>query len=328
MNIIEIPDGEPVSGPGIYRMSMAHYHSQECCPDPSISSSGLRTIWLQSPFHYWSTSALNPDRLPEKDESPALALGKGAHALMLGEDRFDEMFCYLPADAPSRPTKAQIAAFERTGGWSDAAKPGALFWERFDAENVGKTILTQDMVEKIRRMSESLKSNPAAVVALSAPMTEVSLIWQDEPTGVWLKSRVDVMPTEQFDYVDLKTFAPQTKDIKRAIHRSITDYAYDMQMGLGQEGARVLTGLMPNEAALVMLQSTEPYTCSVVRIDEDTLYWARCRNRAAINTFAECLKTGEWPQPVPGIMEYTLPPSLQHRFGEMQLNGEIPNLER
>jgi hypothetical protein len=327
MSIPHIEDGQPVPGPGIYRMSMAHYHSQACCPGPSISSSGLRTIWSQSPFHFWATSELNPDRLPEKDESPALALGKGAHALMLGEENFDEMFAYLPDDAPRKPTAQQVKAYD-DGRATDVGKASVEFWREFDERTAGKTILSHDMVEKIRRMSESLQSNPAAVQALTGALTEVSLIWQDDVTGVWLKSRVDVMPDAQFDYADLKTFAPQTKDIKRAIHRSITDYRYDMQLGLGAEGARVLTGQMPEEAALVMLQSTEPYTCSVVRIDEEAIYWARCCNRQAIDTFAACLESGDWPQPVPGILEYTTPPSLAHRFGEMQLNGELPNLER
>jgi hypothetical protein len=101
-----------------------------------------------------------------------------------------------------------------------------------------------------------------------------------------------------------------------------------MQMALGQEGAFQLTGNMPSEAVLVMLQSNEPYTCSVVRLDEEALYWGRVCNRQAIDTFAACLESGDWPQPVPGILEYTTPPSLAHRFGEMQLNGELPNLER
>jgi hypothetical protein len=327
VSIPTVEDGQVVPGPGIYRMSMAHYHSQACCPGPSISSSGLRTIWGASPYHFWMQSALNPDRLPEKEESPALALGKGAHALMLGEERFDEMFAYLTDDAPRKPTAQQIKAYDE-GRATEVGTNGVEFWRAFEERTAGKTVLTQDMVEKIRLMSQSLASNPAAVQALTGALTEVSLIWQDEATGVWLKSRVDVMPDAQFDYADLKTFAPQTRDIKRAIHRSITDYRYDMQMALGQEGAFQLTGAMPAEAVLVMLQSTEPYTCSVVRLDEEALYWGRVCNRQAIDTFARCLESGDWPQPVPGILEYTTPPSLQHRFGEMQAMGDLPNLER
>lgn len=327
MDIVTIADGECVPGPGIYRISMAHYHSQAVCPGPSISSSGLRTIFTQSPWHFWATSEINPDRLPDKGESDALALGKGAHALMLGEEHFDEMFAYLPSDAPRKPTAQQIRAYDE-GRATETGATSVEFWNEFHTRTAGKTILTSDHVEKIKRMSESMLGNPAAVQALTGALTEVSLIWQDEATGVWLKSRVDVMPDAQFDYADLKTFAPQTKDIKRAIHRSITDYRYDMQLALGQEGSRELTGFMPEEAALIMLQSTEPYTCSVVRLDEEALYWGRCCNRAALNTFAECLESGDWPQPVPGILEYTTPPSLLHRFGEMQTAGDIPNLER
>jgi hypothetical protein len=328
MNIIEIPDGESVPGPGVYRMSMAHYHSQDCCPGPSISSSGLRTIWSQSPYHFWMTSDLNEDRLPSPVQSDALTLGKAAHALMLGEEDFDATYCYVPADAPQRPTKTQRAAFERTGEWSEAAAPGAAFWEEFDAKAADRTLLQHEQVERIVRMSASLKANPLAVEALTGHLTEVSLIWEDTATGVWLKSRIDVIPANGFDFADLKTFAPRTKSIKRAVQQAITDNEYPMQMGLGQIGAQVVLGHEAAECVLILLQSTAPYTCTPVHLDEEALYWGRVKCRSAIDTFAKCMETGYWPQPVEDVLPYTLPDSQMHRLGEMQINGELPSIER
>jgi hypothetical protein len=325
MSIPHIEDGQPVPGPGIYRMSMAHYHSQACCPGPSISSSGLRTIWSQSPFHFWATSELNPDRLPEKDESPALALGKGAHALMLGEENFDEMFAYLPDDAPRKPTAQQVKAYD-DGRATDVGKASVEFWREFDERTAGKTILSHDMVEKIRRMSESLQSNPAAVQALTGSLTEVSLIWQDDVTGVWLKSRIDVLPDQGADYADLKTWAPRSKNVKRAIHNAISEHEYPMQLALGQMGARAF-GMDAEEALLVMLMSVEPYCCSIVRMDEEVMFYARRKLRAVIGTFARCLETGYWPQPIEGVLEYRMPPSELHRLGEMELAGELPHAD-
>lgn len=327
MNIIDIPDGQLIDAPGVYRMSMNWYH-QQCCIGPSVSSSGLRKIWNESPFHFWMTSDLNEHRLPPKEESEALALGKAAHALMLGEENFDAMFAYVSNDAPRRPTKPQIAAFEKSGEWSEAAAPGAAFWADWDEKHSGKTLITMEMVDRIRRMSQSLAANPLASEVLRGAMTEVSLIWQDEQTGVWIKSRIDVIPDNGADYADLKTFAPRTKSVKRAVHQAITENSYDMQMALGGMGAREVLSMDASECVLVMLQSTEPHCCVPVRLDEDALYWGRVRCRQAINTFAECMNTGDWPQPVEGVLDYTLPGSLSERLGEMQMNGELPNQDR
>jgi hypothetical protein len=327
MKITDIEDGQIITEPGAYRMSMNWYH-QQCCDGPSVSSSGLRRIWNESPHHFWMTSDLNENRLPPGDESPALALGKAAHALMLGEDNFDAMFAYVPGDAPRRPTATQIKAFERDGKWSDAAKDGAAYWSEWDAKHAGKTMITEDMVEKVRRMAASLNDNPLAKEALTSALTEVSLIWQDEATGVYLKSRIDVIPTNGADFSDLKTFAPRTKSVKRAVHQAVTDHSYDMQMAMGQMAAREVFGMDASECVLVMLQSTAPFCCVPVKLDEDALYWGRVRIRHAINTFAECMKSGEWPQPVEGILDYTLPASLGERLSEMQINGELPNIDR
>ena len=50
--------------------------------------------------------------------------------------------------------------------------------------------------------------------------------------------------------------------------------------------------------------------------------------RHGIDTFARCLETGDRPMPVVGIMDYTLPDSALHRFGEAQINGLLPNIAR
>lgn len=328
MQIIDLPDGQQVTEPGAYRCSMSWYHGQAICPGPSISSSGLRKIFTESPWHFWASSDLNPDRYPEKDASDALILGRAAHSLLLGDEVFDEHFIYVPDNAPSRPTVTQIKAFVRDGKWSEKAAPGAEFWEAFDAKAVGRMLLAESQVETITRIAENLRKIPLAVEMLTGGLTEISMIWQDEITGIWVKSRPDVIPDNGADFADLKTFAPKSKNIQRAVHQAITDHRYDMQLALAAEGARRIFGAGASECVLVMVQTTEPYTVTPVRIDEDTLYWAGVCNRKALDTFARCLKEGHWPMPVEGVLDYALPESLLGRYASMQADGELPNMER
>jgi hypothetical protein len=159
-------------------------------------------------------------------------------------------------------------------------------------------------------------------------LTEVSMIWQDQITGVWLKSRPDVIPDNGADFGDLKTFAPKSQNIARAVHQTITDRGYALQMAMAIMGAEAVFGTTAKECLLVMAQSTAPYTVTPVRLDEEALYWARVQVRHGIDTFARCLESGHWPMPVEGILTYSLPDSARHRLGEAQINGKLPILER
>ena len=325
--IHNLADGEAVTASGAYRCSMAHYHSQAVCPGPSISSSGIRTIVAQSPWHFWAQSEINPHRYPERDESDALVLGKATHALVLGDEVFDEHFIFVPPDAPRRPAAQQVKAYDE-GRATDTGAHSVEFWREFEARAEGRSLLTETQVEHIVHMAENIRRCPEAREALTGRLTEVSMIWQDEITGVWVKSRPDVIPDNGADFADLKTFAPRTKSIQRAVHQAITDHGYAMQMALAAMGAEHVFGNTAAECVLIMAQSSPPYTVTPVRLDEDALYFGRAFVRKGIDTFARCLESGHWPMPVEGIMTYSLPPSLLHRYGEMQMNGDLPNIER
>lgn len=316
-----------VTESGAYRIPMDRYHEQ-CCDGPSISSSGIRKIVGDSPWHFWAQSDLNPDRYDEKEPGDGLILGKATHCLVLGDEVFDEQFIYVPDDAPQRPTKPQIAAYERDKKWSEKAAPGAAFWEDFDKRAAGRHLLTDTQIKHIGHMAENVRRCPEAVEGLTGGLTEISMIWQDEATGVWIKSRPDVIPDNGFDFADLKTFAPRSKSIKRSVHQAITEHGYGIQMALATMGSEAIFGTTAQECLLVFVQSSPPYTVTATRLDEETMYWSRVLARDGINRFAQCLESGVWPMPVVGIMDYSPPPSLTDYLATQQLNGELPSLER
>jgi hypothetical protein len=321
-----IQHGEQITEPGAYRMPMEWYHTQDVCPGPSVSSTGLRKIALHSPHAFWKTWDGNPNRYPQKEQSDALSLGKAAHSLILGDEVFEEHFIFVPEGAPQRPTATQIAAFERTGEWSESAAPRAAFWTDFDARAAGRMLLKPEQMEKITYMAENLAANPLAVEVLKSDLIEISMIWQDEQTGIWVKSRPDCIPSNGYDFGDLKTMAPKGNDLKLAVQRAITDHGYPMQMALAVMGSEQVFQTTAKECAFVFLQSTEPYEVIPTRLDEDTLYWARVLCRHGLDQMADCLKAHDWPGVGAEMLTYQYPPSLLHRFGEMQADGRLPNV--
>lgn len=314
MLIRTLADNEQVSEPGAYRMSMNLYHSQRVCPGPSFSSTGIRKAALQSPLSFWKTSDLNPQRYPPKEESEYLILGKAAHCLILGDEVFAENFVYVPEDAPRRPTAPQIAAFERNGFWSDAALAGGEYWAKFDHEAAGRSLLTAEQVTRIGYMAENLAALPEARAALVGSMTEVSLIWQDEVTGLWVKSRPDCIPDHvdnSVDLGDLKTFSPKGSDLILSAMRSVSDNGYVVQMAMAGIGCDIVFGQPVDQCALIFTQTTEPYEAIPLLIGEDELSWGRVMYRKGLDKIAHGLKTDEWPGRATSFSQYRVPPALQ-----------------
>lgn len=312
INIPTIADGETVQEAGAYRMSMAAYHGQDVCPGVSVSSTGIRKAALQSPMAFWKTSNLNPKRYPPKEESDALILGKAAHCLILGDEVFADNFAYVPEGAPRRPTKPQIEAFNRNGGWSDAAREGGDYWAKFDLENSGKAELTSEQVTRIGYMAENLALLPEARAALIGNLTEISLIWQDEITGLWVKSRPDCIPDHTVDVGDLKTFSPKGGDLIMAAQRATSDHGYPIQMAMAGIGTEILFGHAATQCALIFIQTGEPYEPVPLMLDDEALGWGRVMFRKGLDAIAHGMLTQEWPVRAKGFTTYTVPMGLQN----------------
>lgn len=267
--------GQIITAPGCYvDMPMEIYHGQPC-DGPSVSSSGLRTIWSESPAHFYARSSLNPDRKPEKPRD-AFAIGRLAHKLLL-EGREG-----LEADFAIRPDH-----------WSDWRTKDSQTWK---AEQIaaGKTVVTEDDLVDVVGMAESLARHPLVKAGILDGAVERSLIWKDAETGLWLKSRPDVIPNASGIIADLKTTSSVTDD---ALAKSLGSFGYHCQGALVGDGLEAVHGLKMDAFALVWAEKVEPYCTRVTTIVPEDLERGRLQNRAALRSLARCLDTGKWPGP-------------------------------
>ncbi len=316
LTVRDLPLDGVVREPGAYRMPLGVYHTQAVCPGPSFSSSGLRTILMDSPAGFWAFSEMNPERFVQ-DPTDALIFGRAAHALLLGDEVFDEHFVVLDDDAPRRPTKPQIKA-RAEGRITPAARASFDYWETIDG--FGLTPIPGAWMEHITGMSRSLQAHPL-IGPLFDGTPEVSLIWQDEQTGLWLKARPDMLPQLGEAIADLKT----TRDAsKAAVLRDTARHGYAMQLELARIGYEQVTGQRIENAVLVYVQKTPPYHVSAVEIAADALHYAGLRLRRAIQVAAECLDLGRWPAPVEGILRFDLLPGEQERIADEIATGALP----
>lgn len=295
-NPLTMPLSGKISEPGVYALPIEVYHGQPTV-GPSISSSGLRTIWSQSPAHYFVDSALNPKRAPQTDR-PAFALGRLAHKLLLeGSDGLADEFVTRPEQ------------------WSDWRTKAAQEW-RDGMIAAGKTVITEADLAAVTGMAESLARHPLVEHGILDGFVERSLIWKDAKTGVWLKSRPDVVPRASGLFSDLKTTASVSDN---DLERSLSDYGYHMQAALVGLASEAVLGRPMEEFALVWVEKAPPHCVRVTVLTGEDLDRGRQQLRRAIDQFAECIATGEWPGPGGSRRdaEYlTLPPWAAKRIDE------------
>jgi len=271
-------DGQSVKMPGIVSgVPLDTYHS-DCCVEASISSSGLRQIWNQSPAHYWCQSPYNPDRI-EDDETDALTLGRAAHHLLFGEKDFREIFTLRPASINGET-------------WHGSKTACKLWLEKANAD--GLTVITSEQLKHIKGMAISLAQHPLVKAGLLNGLIEHSIFAKDRETGLWLKARPDCIPTDSLDMADLKTTT--SVDYQRLVW-SVRDYAYQMQAGLLNMLCRAVLGQPLNSFSLCFVEKTPPYCVRVVTLKDNEIDRGERQCRAALRMFADCMKANHWPGP-------------------------------
>lgn len=316
-----IEDGEVITEAGQYIMSMDWYH-QQCCAGPSVSSSGLRKLYHESPADFWAFSDLNENRF-EQEGTEAFTFGRAAHALLLGDEVFSDKFAVLPRTAPPKPLVSQIAA-RAQGRISDAAAERFEFWDVWEVENHGKEILSETDLIHIEHIADQLHAHPLVPVLMEGQV-EQSLIWQDR-TGLWVKSRLDILSSTG-DLADLKSTAQKDLNL---LFRDIRKHGYDMQLGLATMALEQVMGIPfdaenygGRSAILLFVYKKPPYHVMPVEVDFQALYWARLKCRAALDRMAQCIADDNWPGPVEGIPIYTSDYE-QESLQEKQSAGLLP----
>ncbi len=303
-------NGEPIDRPGIYaRVPMEDYHSGRLCVGPSISSSGLRKIFTDSPLAYWIESPLNPNRI-EPEEKEAYIVGRAAHHLFLGEADFGKHFITEPAEYPD----AKTGELKK---WNNNANFCRQWHEHVAAEHL--TVLTAKQIEAIRGMAGvlawqkgledcGLVNSLIGRTALKG-LVEHTVVAQDPETGIWLLSRPDAIPVDSTDANDFKTSASVDD---RTLQKSLDVLRYDMQAELAARCLKAAAGVELTSFAFIFAQKKPPHAIRVVELNPANLGESAADNQVAIRTFARCLETGRWPGPG-GAVSDAIPLSRSER---------------
>jgi len=210
----------------------------------------------------------------EIEETPAMALGKAAHAYILDCTTFDRDFAVAPAC--DRRTKA-----------------GKEAYASFQVDNLNKIIITEEEFQQVKCIGAAVFEHPTAKVLLKDGASEQTIIWNDHETGLTCKSRIDRVPHDiDRVLVDLKT----TRDAsERAFIRSCVSYGYIRQAAMYQEGYYFAADAEIDKFVFIAVEPEPPYRVEVYDVDSDFLGWGYEEFHRLLRIEKECRIKGVYP---------------------------------
>ena len=260
-------------GPGVYRnMRPADYFAIDAF------SNSLAGHMLRSPMHA-QEYLRNP---PEP--TPSMVLGTAVDAIIF--DRLDEI-----AVAPECDRRT---------------KEGKATWADFCALSEGRQVVKAEQFEAATAMAANVREHPAAASILSKLKPEdqqVAVVWQDKETGILCKGLLDMLAASIGLLGDLKSTADAGPT---EFPKSIFNYGYARQGAMYAEGLAA-HGVTIQDFAIIAVENEAPYPVAVYRLRDEDLLRGLGQFRKAINLYAECVRTGEWPGYSNDIMDIALP---------------------
>jgi hypothetical protein len=266
-----------ITEPGAYAdIDGDRYHAVEICSSPSISSTGLKTIENETPFHYWYGSPLNPNR-PVREQKSHFNIGKGVHDLLLLHGLFPKNYHILPEGYDGRLKR-----------WAGAKE------EREAALESDIPVLTFPQYRMIEAMAEQVQKDELAKALLISGTPEMTVIAKDPATGVFMRARPDVLPETMDILPDIKTTISAHPE---AFEKQSTNLGYFQSAAHYIDCVDLVFGEPERKRRFVLIavEKEPPHLVQIYQLDDEDIQMGRMLNRRALNIFAECLKSGVWP---------------------------------
>lgn len=253
-------------------MPEAEYHAR-----PEVSKHDLDMI-KRAPLLYRYKKD-NPD--PPDEE---INFGSLVHLAILQPHLLDDVVCYLPPDAPNKPSSRQINAKMP----SPETTAAIAWWTDWREANKGKQEVTESMMEKVRGIQASVFTNPHTAIHLQTEqLREVSIFW--ERWGVKCRARLDILSA--CEIVDLKTCG----DASRAgFAKEMGKRRYAHQGEHYIDGAKAC-GRNIISYVLIAVETSPPYLCAAHSLGDSSIEVAKSENRRDLATYKKCAESGVWP---------------------------------
>ena len=251
-------------------ISNAEYHSRKT----HLSSTNVRTHKKnKKQFKYSLTHEL-------VKQTKAMADGTAVHAFFLERDKFDSDFVIKPADMRLN---------------TKVGKEWAL-------ENQSKIIIDSELGNNLYEMEKSFMDSPARLIYDKQGQSELSYFWDDLGL-VKGKCRPDWISNDGNIVVDIKT---TTDASPKGFQKSIANWGYHLQLGWYLRGLQKL-GLPAKEFIFIAIEKTPPFSVGVYRANKEMITYANDEINNLVYDIDESLKSDDFPDYTPEILDLGLP---------------------
>jgi hypothetical protein len=273
-----------IDRPGIYTdLTAAEYHADPCV-QPSLSQSIGKLILDQSPAHARLAHPRLCPPVAAEDEEPekyvsATAIGNAAHALLLGRGK-------------------QVAV-----GNFDAWRSKEAQKFKAEALAAGRTpILPHHMARAYAMVEAAREQIAAAGIAFNDELgaSEVVVAWQEN--GWWCRTMIDWLHADHRTVLDYKSTAMSCAP--HVVEDRPSVMGWDIQAAMHERGLDALDPVSAGRRRhLYINQENEPpYAMTIIQISEADLTMGRKKLAMAMDIWAHCTISGDWPAYPPGIV--------------------------
>lgn len=269
--------------PGVYPdIPENDYHAGIFGPVESLSSSEAKSLLIAPKVYQWrKTHPYGPRKAFDFGHMVhGLVLGTGLDVVTIPEDLLS-----ASGAANTKAAKEFVAA----------------------ARAKGQLPVKETELEEPRACAQAVLTDPVAGPLFDRGIPERSIYAPDPVTGVWMRGRLDW--TTDADgatvLVDLKTTAGDASlsDFSREAAR--LDYA--VQREWYRRIWELTTGEYAPRFIHVVVSKTPPYLVNVFEFDATFEYIGKAKVAEALETFAHCRESNEWPGYAPTIKQLPAP---------------------
>lgn len=279
---------------GFFEYPPDQYHADPC-DVPSLSASIAHVLDRQSPLHAYTQHP----RLGgvARAHKPCFDSGSLIHALLLGQGKDIAV-----VDARDYRTKQAQGAREQ-------------------ARSAGKVPVTSAEHEQAMAVATRLRARFATY--------GIQLDGQSEATALWVETAEDGTPVQCRGMMD-HVKEPVIYDLKscrsahpEACRRHIDEYGYAIQRAAYVSAVEHLRPAMVGRVEFVFLffELEPPYAVTPVRLSGQFRELGERRWRRAVNIWARCLSSGEWPGYVESVTELEPMPWALTKDMERQMSA-------
>lgn len=262
-----------------------------------LTKSGLMEL-RKSPAHFW-----NWMNSPSGESTSAMNIGTACHTLVFEPHKWEEEICVIPADAPKKPTKAQLEAKEP----SDKAIESITWWKNFEATKKGRaTISAEDEIE-CRAIAAAVRGNDEVAKYLNHPSakTEVSIVSVEKVKGLDIvcKGRCDLITMDGTTIVDLKTCMDASQE---GFGKSFMSMGYWMQAAHYIAIAKA-SGMKVERFIFVAVEKNPPYCTALYELDAASLEKATAIRNRLMENLSDCIARNDFPAYQKGVQALSMP---------------------